>query len=346
MIVENALMWLGDLHVDGLRLDAVHALHDRSAIHLLEELATEVEALAAHLNRPLTLIAESDLNDPRLITPREGGGLGLDAQWSDDFHHAVHANLTGEASGYYADFADPAALVQVLNRGFLHEGTWSSFRGRVHGRPLDTDRVPAWRLVVCTQNHDQIGNRARGDRLTETLDEDRLACAALLLMTAPFTPMIFQGEEWAASTPFAFFTSHPEEDLGRATAEGRLEEFARMGWDPDEVPDPQDVQTYLRSVLDWDEAERDAHVRMLTRYRELAALRRERPELTRPSFGRARLEGRVLVLEREQVTVLVNLGAEPADTGMDGTVLWRTREDAVPDDLPGWSGLVLERSGR
>src|SRR5690606_31704872 len=129
---------------------------------------------------------------------------------------------------------DPTALVQVLNRGFLHEGTWSSFRGRVHGRPLDTDRVPAWRLVVCAQNHDQIGNRARGDRLTETLDEDRLACAALLLMTAPFTPMLFQGEEWAASTPFAFFTSHPEEDLGRATAEGRLEEFARMGWDPGE----------------------------------------------------------------------------------------------------------------
>jgi maltooligosyltrehalose trehalohydrolase len=248
MIIENALMWLDEMHADGLRLDAVHALSDDSPVHLLQELAVEVDALSAHRNVPLTLIAESDLNDPRMITPREAGGHGLTAQWSDDFHHAVHANVTGESSGYYADFATPTALEKVLNEGFFHNGTWSSFRDKVHGVPIDTDTTAAWRLVVCAQNHDQVGNRARGDRITEHLDEDQLACVALLLFTSPFTPMLFQGEEWAASTPFRFFTSHPEPELADATAEGRLAEFEQMGWDPAEVPDPQDSKTYLSSA--------------------------------------------------------------------------------------------------
>ena len=174
-ILDNAAMWFTDFHVDALRLDAVHALVDSSDVHLLEELATEVSAISAHVGRPLTLIAESDLNDPVLVTPREAGGYGLDAQWSDDFHHAVHVALTGETAGYYADFEPLGALAKVCERGFFHDGTWSSFRGREHGVPIDTATMPSWRLVVYSQNHDQVGNRARGDRITEVLDDDQLA---------------------------------------------------------------------------------------------------------------------------------------------------------------------------
>ncbi|GAA3645183.1 malto-oligosyltrehalose trehalohydrolase [Nocardioides ginsengisoli] len=309
-ILDSALMWLRDFRVDGLRLDAVHALADASDVHLLEELAIEVGALSAHQNRPLTLIAESDLNDTRLVTPRESGGRGLDAQWSDDFHHAVHVALTGETTGYYADFAPLGALAKVLDRGFLHDGTWSSFRDRPHGRPIDTERMPAWRLVVCAQNHDQIGNRARGDRTAEHLDDGRLLCAALLTLAAPFTPMLFQGEEWAASTPFAFFTSHPEPELAEATARGRLEEFARMGWDPDQVLDPQDPATFERSRLDWSELDHGRHARVLAGYRRLAVLRRRHPELTDPRFGAATVdeaEGR-LTLDRGELSLHLNLG--------------------------------------
>ena len=187
-ILDNVRMWLEDYHVDGLRLDAVHALQDSSPVHLLEEMAAEVDELSTRLGRPLTLIAESDLNDPRLITPREAGGYGLHAQWSDDFHHALHVALTGETHGYYADFAPLAALAKVCERGFFHDGTWSSFREREHGAPIDPDVVPPWRLVVCSQNHDQVGNRAAGDRLTEALDDDQLACAALVTLCSPVHP--------------------------------------------------------------------------------------------------------------------------------------------------------------
>ena len=219
-ILDNVRMWFDDYHVDALRLDAVHALVDTSPVHLLEEMAIETQALSAHL-RPA---ADADRGvrpqRRRLVTPREGGGYGLDAQWSDDFHHALHVALTGETTGYYADFEPLSALAKVCSKGFFHDGTWSSFRGSDHGVPIDTEHLPTWRLVVCSQNHDQIGNRARGDRLTEHLDEDQLACAALLTLCGPFTPMLFMGEEWAASTPFQFFTSHPEEELGQGDRRG------------------------------------------------------------------------------------------------------------------------------
>ena len=314
-LLDNARMWLADYHVDGLRLDAVHALEDHSEPHLLEELATEVAELSAHLGRPLTLIAESDLNDPVLITPREAGGYGLDAQWSDDFHHALHVALTGETHGYYADFEPLGALAKVCERGFFHDGTYSSFRGRDHGVPIDTAAMPTWRLVVSSQNHDQVGNRAVGDRITEVLDLDQLACAALLTLCGPFTPMLFQGEEWAATTPFQFFTSHPEAELGRLTAEGRVQEFARHGWDPDAVPDPQDPATFERSKLDWSELESERGLRMLAVYRDLARLRREHAELTDPSFAHvactADEAARFFTLERGSLLVLVNFGDQP-----------------------------------
>jgi maltooligosyltrehalose trehalohydrolase len=318
-------MWLDDYHVDGLRLDAVHALNDAHHQHLLEEMAAEVAALSAHQRRPLTLIAESDLNDSRLVRPREAGGYGLDAQWSDDFHHAVHVALTGETDGYYADFAPLSALAKVCERGFFHDGTWSSFRGRDHGYPVDLRAMPTWRLVVCSQNHDQIGNRARGDRITEVLDDDQLACAALLTLCGPFTPMLFMGEEWAASTPFQFFTSHPEPELGTATAEGRIAEFERMGWDPAVVPDPQDPETFRRSKLDWSEATTGRHAVLLGVYRELARLRREHADLTDPSFrsvsATADEERRLFTLRHGSMLVVVNFGDAEATVDVDGSEL-------------------------
>ena len=349
-IIDNALMWLGDLHVDGLRLDAVHALQDQSPTHLLEELAIEVAALSAHRGVPLTLIAESDLNDPRLITPREAGGYGLDAQWSDDFHHAVHVALTRETAGYYADFEPLAALAKVCERGFFHDGTFSSFRERDHGVPIDTAAMPTWRLVVCSQNHDQIGNRAVGDRITEHLDDDQLACAALLTLAGPFTPMLFQGEEWAASTPFQFFTSHPEPELGKATADGRIAEFEQMGWDPEIVPDPQDSETFTRSKLDWSERESERGTRMLAIYRRLAQLRRTRPELTDPAFGATSCdvneEARLFTMRRGDLLMVLNLGDSPAVVDVEhADVLFETESGvdlhAGRLALPAHAGALL-----
>jgi maltooligosyltrehalose trehalohydrolase len=353
LILDNALMWLRDFHVDGLRLDAVHALHDDSEVHLLEELAIEVADLSAHQNRPLTLIAESDLNDTRMVTPREAGGYGLDAQWSDDFHHAVHVAITGETDGYYADFAPLGALAKVLDRGFFHDGTFSSFRGRDHGRPVDTDRMPAWRLVVCAQNHDQVGNRARGDRTAEHLDPSLLLCGALLTLAAPFTPMLFQGEEWAAGTPFAFFTSHPEPELAKATAEGRLAEFEQMGWKPEEVLDPQDPETFERSRLRWDEVSEGRHATVLAGYRRLAELRRELSQLTDPRFGRATVDEdrRRLTLDRGAVAVHLNLGEEAWSVGADEVLFSST--DSVTEgpvdgavEVPPGAGLLVAAPGR
>ncbi|MGH3968768.1 MAG: malto-oligosyltrehalose trehalohydrolase, partial [Mycobacterium sp.] len=246
-IIDCALRWMRDFHADGLRLDAVHALVDTTAIHILEELAVQTDALARQLGRPLSLIAESDRNDPRLITPRNDGGYGITAQWDDDIHHAVHAAVSGERQGYYADFGSLATLAQTLGHGFFHAGTYSSFRRRRHGRPLDRSRIPATRLLAYTCTHDQVGNRALGDRPSQNLSVGQLAIKAALVLGSPYTAMLFMGEEWGASTPFQYFSSHPEPELARATAEGRKREFAEHGWDADEIPDPQDPATFQRS---------------------------------------------------------------------------------------------------
>ena len=330
-ILDNIVMWLRDYHVDGLRLDAVHALHDTNAVHLLEDIATLADCLSPHVRRPLSLIAESDLNDPKLITAREIGGFGLTAQWNDDFHHVVHVALTGETVGYYADFGPVSAIAKVITRGFFHDGTYSSYRGRDHGRPVDTLVTPSWRFVAYTQNHDQIGNRAAGDRLSAHLSRDELALAAVLLLTSPFTPMLFMGEEWAARTPWAFFVDNPNEEMARATREGRVAEFERMGWNRNEIPDPQDEQTFVRSKLDWSEPEREDHREILELYRILIALRRERAEFTDPRFGRNHVEfdddERWLLVDRSGVRIAVNLSAEERTvplTAPAGTVLLQT----------------------
>jgi maltooligosyltrehalose trehalohydrolase len=334
-ILDNALMWMRDYHVDGLRLDAVHALHDDQPVHILQQLAAASDALSAHLGKPLTLIAESDMNDPKLILPREAGGYGLTAQWSDDWHHAVHVAVSGETVGYYEDFAAVGAYGKVTTEGFFHNGTYSSFRGADHGFPIPP-AVPTWRLVTFAQDHDQIGNRAAGDRLSQTLSYGRLAVAAVLTLTAPGTPMLFMGEEWGASTPWQFFTSHPEPELGEATAKGRIEEFEKMGWDPATVPDPQDPATFERSKLDWSEASAGDHARLLQLYRDLARLRRDLPELTDPVFadreaGAAEAEGgRTYWLHSGAVRVFANLSAAPATFAAgDGAVVLLATDAAV-----------------
>jgi len=348
-ILDNVAMWMRDYHVDGLRLDAVHALVDTSPTHLLQEMAEETDALSAFLGRPLTLIAESDLNDPALITPREGGGYGLPAQWSDDFHHAVHVALTGEVTGYYADFAHLESLAKVLTKGFYHDGTHSSFRERDHGAPIDTENMPTWRLVVANQNHDQIGNRAIGDRLSATLVFGQLAIAAVLTLAGPFTPMLFMGEEWGASTPWQFFTSHPEPELGKATAEGRIREFEKMGWDPDVVPDPQAPSTFTDSKLDWSEAGTGDHARLLAVYRALARLRAENSDLTDPRFASLTIEfnedARWFVLHRGQTTIVINFSGSEQTVPRSGRVLLAT--DAATTlsptgiSLPAHSAVIL-----
>ena len=238
-MIDNALMWLRDFHVDALRLDAVHALFDERAITLLEELTAEADALSAQLGRPLTLIAESDRNDPLTVTPRDRNGTGFHGQWADDVHHALHVALTGETQGYYADFATPGALTKVLEGIFLHDGCWSAFRERTHGAPIDRSSLPGSRFVVSLQTHDQVGNRAIGDRLSAELPPGRLACGAALLLTSAGTPMLFMGEEWGASTPWMYFTDHTDPAIADAVRQGRREEFGGHGWALDDVPDPQ-----------------------------------------------------------------------------------------------------------
>jgi maltooligosyltrehalose trehalohydrolase len=316
-VIDNALMWLRDFHVDGLRLDAVHALRDERATHVLEQLAVEVQGLSAFVGRPLSLIAESDRNDPRIITAREGGGYGLDAQWCDDIHHCLHTSLTGESQGYYADFAAAGltGLAHVFCRAFLHEGTWSSFRQRTHGAPVDTHRIPGHRFLAYLQNHDQIGNRATGDRLSATLSPGLLACGAALVLSGPFTPMLFMGEEWGARTPWQFFCYFPDEELRDAVREGRTAEFGEHGWDDGStVPDPCADATFTDSQLDWDEPAQEPHATLLRVYQELIALRRSRPELSDPWLDKVDVDfdegARTVVLHRGRLRVAVNLGGE------------------------------------
>jgi maltooligosyltrehalose trehalohydrolase len=340
-IVDNALMWLRDYHVDGLRLDAVHALQDTSQPHILAELSAATSGLAESAGRPLTLIAESDLNDPKMITPRDHGGYGMTAQWDDDVHHALHALLTGERQGYYVDFGSPHVLAKTFTCAFLHDGTYSTFRGHVHGAPVDVEHIPGWRFVVSLQNHDQVGNRAVGDRLPELTSPELVRVGAVLLLTCPFTPMLFMGEEWAASTRWPFFTSHPEAELAETTGPGRIEEFAEHGWDTAQMIDPQDPRAYRSAVLDWDEAERPGHAEVLSLYRRLIALRAAEPDLHDTDLRHVAVgyddAERWLVVQRGDFRVAANIAAEPRTVPVaGGTVVL-----ATGDATTGRTGLRL-----
>jgi maltooligosyltrehalose trehalohydrolase len=316
-VVDNALMWLRDYHCDGLRLDAVHAIVDESATHVLEALACQVATLSGQLRRPLSLIAESDRNDPKLVRSRDAGGYGLEAAWADDWHHALHAALTGERTGYYADFGPLAMLAKALRQAWVYDGIWSEYRERIHGRaPLG---MSGRQFVVSTQNHDQVGNRAAGERSSALMSEGRLRIAAALLLTSPFVPMLFQGEEWGARNPFQYFTDHSDPELGRAVSEGRRGEFAGFGWSPEDVPDPQDPATFERSKLDWSASARPRYPGLLSWYRELIALRRRIPALTDPRLDRIHTrcdEQSLLFVERGPVTVASNLGSQERTVGV------------------------------
>src|SRR6266699_3026600 len=310
-VVDNALMWVRDYHIDGLRLDAVHAIVDDSPLNIFEQLATEVHAASAALHRSVLLFAETDANDPRLVRARDAGGYGLDAAWADDWHHALHVVLTGERTGYYEDFTFPGMLAKALRQAWVYDGVWSHHRQKLRG--AKSAGVAPNAFVVAAQNHDQVGNRAAGDRLAALVDEGRARAAAALLLTSPFTPLLFQGEEWGASAPFPYFTDHADPDLGLAVTTGRQREFAAFGWDPADVPDPQDLATFESARLDWAESAKEGHRDLLDWYRELIRLRREVGSLADPRLDRVgvRCDQRAgwLVMHRGEVAVAANLGA-------------------------------------
>jgi maltooligosyltrehalose trehalohydrolase len=306
---DNALMWLRDYHFDGLRLDAVHAIVDTSATPFLEQLAAEVAELEAHLGRYFVIIAESDLNDPRLITSPDAGGFGLDAQWSDDFHHALHTVITGEREGYYSDFGRIADLAATFEHPYLFAGQHSPYRHRAHGRIAHG--LSGHRFLAYAQNHDQIGNRALGQRLTQIVPPGRARIAAGLVFTSPYIPMLFQGEEWGATAPFQYFAEFPDEpELTRAVAAGRKREFESFGWSPNEIPDPSAPETFQRSKLDWSELRHEPHAGMLGWHRELIQLRRRYPALSDGRLENTRTrfdeEERWLLIERGAMTIVAN----------------------------------------
>jgi maltooligosyltrehalose trehalohydrolase len=306
---DNALMWLRDYHFDGLRIDAVHAIVDTSAVHFLEQLACEVTELQAQTARCLALIAESNLNDPRVVRRQEIGGYGIHAQWSDDFHHALHCVLTGERAGYYLDFGSLADLAKAFQHAFVYDGRYSAFRRHRHGRP--PSELSGHSFLGYLQTHDQIGNRAKGERSSHLMNFGRLKIAAALVLTAPFIPMLFQGEEWGATSPFLYFTDHEDPELGRNVTEGRRREFAAFGWNPEEIPDPQAVETFARSKLNWSERDEEPHASLWAWHRRLIKLRREIPVLSDGRLDQVRVNfdqnTKWFVVKRGAVVIACNL---------------------------------------
>ena len=344
--IDNALMWLSDYHFDGIRIDAVHAILDTSALHFLEELGVRVNGLATRTGRRLYAFPESDLNDPRVVTPRALGGYGLDAQWSDDFHHSLHSLLTGERDGYYADFGRIDDLAKAIRNAYVYDGRYSTYRRRPHGRP--PKGLGGHSFLGYLQNHDQVGNRARGERISHLVDVEGLKIGAALVLTAPFIPLLFMGEEWGAGSPFQYFTDHDAE-LGRLVSEGRRSEFAAFGWDPNDVPDPQDPDTYHRSKLDWAELDKDHHADLLEWYRGLISLRRRTPDLRDGRLDRVvvqhdEAEG-WLVVRRGSVTIACNFEGEaraaPVDEGAGRNIVMAS---GVEPEVWGQSAELPARS--
>ncbi len=317
-VLENALMWLREYHIDGFRLDAVHAILDQRPLHILEELAQAVHREAERQRRLIHVIAESDANDPRLIAHPAAGGYGLDGIWSDDFHHSLHALLTGERQGYYQDYGSLDHLARALRSGFTYTGQYSSFRHRSHGRPAPLAHPR--QFVVCAQNHDQVGNRAAGERLSQLVSFAQLKLAAATVILSPYLPLLFMGEEYGETAPFQYFTSHSDPDLARAVREGRRREFAAFAWG-EAVPDPQDPATFARSKLQHAQREQPHHAMLREFYRELLRLRRSTPALATLEHGgldvHLREEHRSIVVRRqawESCTCLILCFAEQAQT--------------------------------
>jgi maltooligosyltrehalose trehalohydrolase len=347
--IDNALMWLRDYHFDGLRLDAVHAFVDNSAFHFLEDLSREVEALSSQLGKHFVLVAESDLNDPLIVTSREANGYGIDAQWCDEFHHALHSVLTGEQKGYYEDFGTFEHLAKALKNAYVYDGGYSKHRDRYFGRsPV---HLSGHHFVVFTQNHDQVGNRAQGERLSQLVSLGRQKVAAALMLTSPFIPMLFMGEEYGASTPFQYFAQHEDEELARAVSEGRRNEFKAFGWKPEDVPDPQAKETFRRSKLNWHEVETGDHAEMLRWYRELIAFRKSTSSLTDGRRDRVNVQcdpqAHWLTVQRGEVEVVCNFSNDrqaipisiPAEDVFCSENSWQARPGLL--DLPADSVAII-----
>jgi maltooligosyltrehalose trehalohydrolase len=321
--IANAVQWLRDYHCDGLRLDAVHALVDSSHPSFLTDLAQAVADLSATIGRTLWLVAENDSNDPGLITARAAGGVGLDAMWADDLHHSVHTVLTGERDGYYEDFGSYEDIATCWTRGYCYAGRWSEHRGREVGRPLP-EGTSGTQLVVALQNHDQVGNRALGERITQLVPLDRARIGAAIVLLSPMTPLLFMGEEWGAGTPWRFFAGHTDPALQEAVRDGRRREFAAFGWDPQKVPDPEDPATRDASVLDWQELTEEDAAAMLDWYRALLGLRRSEPDLADGRLDRAAARvdeaARWLSLRRGAIAIAANLGDERQAVPVGGAV--------------------------
>ncbi len=341
--VENARHWIEEYHVDALRLDAVHAIVDVSARPFLEELATAVQASAKERGWPAFLIAEDDRNDPRTVRPASQGGLGMDAQWNDDFHHALHALVTGEREGYYADFGSPEQLAKAFREPFVLTGGYSAFRGRRHGR--SAMGLPATRFVACIQNHDQVGNRMLGERLDRlvSFESRKLAAAALLL--SPYLPLLFMGEEYGEAAPFLYFTDHGDPDLARAVREGRRKEFEGFRW-KEEPPDPQDPATFRASRLDPEQEGRGRHRVLRTLYATLLGLRREYPA-TEADATTSEGRGSLVVLRRnaraETLAVLCFGEEETAVSRLARGRAWRKVLDTADARWDGPGAVAPDR---
>lgn len=303
---ENALYWLREFHIDGLRLDAVHGIYDFSSHHILQEIKEKITAFAP--NRAYSIIAESDLNDVRLLRPLNKGGYAIDAQWSDDFHHSLHSVLTGEKQGYYSDFGELSQIVIALKEGFVYQGQYSNYRKRYHGSP--SAELSPEQFVVYLQNHDQVGNRMLGERMSQLVSFDRLKLGAALVLLSPYIPLLFMGEEYGETHPFFYFISHSDPNLIADVRSGRRREFIKFY--QGEPPDPQSEATFNQSVLQWDLQSQPIHSHLWRFYQQLLTLRRTFKR-TPDDRSRITLEGKILHLYRSSLQAVFNFGDTPYD---------------------------------
>lgn len=334
-VINSVLRWFELFHVDALRLDAIHEIYDDSPRHILAEMSDRVRELEEELGRPLRLIAESDLNDVKVITPTKRGGYGIDMQWADDVHHAIHSRLTGEEHGYYADFGHNNALDKVLTKVFFHDGTDSTFRRRPWGKPVP-DGISGHRFVVYDQNHDQVGNRAIGDRPSNYLADEELAVSQAILLTSPYTPMLFQGQEWGTRSPFAYFTDHNKE-LGWNVSQGRINEFKDHGWEAiyghdAVVPDPQALSTFEESKLPWNELGSGRHSYFFEFTKRLVKIGLTHPDFSNPDRSTVRIvrpAPQQAIIYRGNSAAVFNLSGASIKVPIevDGEVLLSWRED-------------------
>jgi maltooligosyltrehalose trehalohydrolase len=347
-VIDNVLYWVTEYHIDGLRIDAIHGIFDFSAQHILDEIRESVHQQARRLGRQIVVIAESDLNDVRVINPPSKGGYGLDAQWNDDFHHCLHTLLTGEQNGYYQDFGDLSQMAKAIGEGFVYSGQYSPYRKRRHGSP--SKHLLPTRFVVFSQNHDQVGNRMQGDRLTTLVPLEALKLAAGIVLLSPNIPLLFMGEEYGEEAPFQYFVSHSDRGLIEAVRKGRMEEFSSFQWEG-EIPDPQDQMTFIRSKINLDLRLHEKNNTLFEFYGMLIKLRKERPSLSCLDKKGMQVRGfekeRVLLVQREckgdRLICIFNFNQKPIkiETGIEkGT--WQKIFASASDEWDGMGALVPE----